>query len=154
MVHGLRGTTIYFYIKVPGTTKYERGDKEKPQSSGRPPFIGPATAQFTNTALQKQGQRRGKTGSHHVESPLRKVVVRPRQDLLEALDGVLEGNEDALGAREHLGHGKGLGHETLYLTGPRHGELVVLRELVHSQDGDDVLHRRWRKKKKKATRKT
>lgn len=86
---------------------------------------------------------------HHVEGALRKVVVRPRQDLLEALDGVLEGNEDALGAREHLGHGKGLGHETLYLTGPRHGELVVLREFVHSQDGDDVLHRRWQKNERK-----
>ena len=73
--------------------------------------------------------------------------MRAREDLLEALDSVLEGDEHSLGAGEHFGHREGLGHETLYLTGPRHGELVVFRELVHSEDGNDVLGEGERKDK-------
>lgn len=92
-----------------------------------------------------------KNPTHHVEGTLGQVVVRAREDLLEALDGVLEGHEHPLGAGEHFGHGEGLGHETLYLTGPRHGELVVFRELVHSEDGNDVLEEGERAKTSKMT---
>lgn len=77
--------------------------------------------------------------THHVEGALGEVVVRPRQDLLETLNGVLQGHEHPLGAGEHLRHREGLRHEPLHLAGPRHSQLVVFRELVHSQDGDDVL---------------
>lgn len=83
--------------------------------------------------------------THHVESTLGQVVVRSREDLLESLDGVLKRDEHSLGTGENFSHGEGLGHETLYLTGPRDGQLVVFREFVHSQDSDDVLKNRGRK---------
>ena len=84
---------------------------------------------------------------HHVEGTLGQVVVRAREDLLEALDGVLERHEHSLGSGEHLGHGEGLRHETLYLTRPRYGELVVFRQLIHSEDGNDVLRDKKQTKK-------
>ena len=38
-----------------------------------------------------------------------------------------------------MSHLEGLREEPLDLPGPRDGELVLLGELVHTQDGDDVL---------------
>ena len=40
---------------------------------------------------------------------------------------------------ELLGHVEGLGEKPLDLAGARHGELVLVREFVHAEDGDDVL---------------
>ena len=60
-------------------------------------------------------------------------------DHLEAFDRVLEWDELALRSREHLGHLEGLTEETLHLTGARHDKLVLLRQLVHTKDSDDVL---------------
>ena len=57
----------------------------------------------------------------------------------EALDGVLELDVYARRAGENLGDVEGLGEETLHLPGARHRQLVFLGELVHAQDGDDVL---------------
>jgi len=34
---------------------------------------------------------------------------------------------------------EGLGEESLYLPGSRHLELVLFRQLVHTQDSNDVL---------------
>ncbi len=42
-------------------------------------------------------------------------------------------------AGEHLGHVEGLREEALDLARARHGQLVLLAQLVHAQDGDDVL---------------
>ena len=50
------------------------------------------------------------------------------------------------GAREHLGHGKGLGEEALDLARARHGHLVLLRQLVHAQDSNDVLEKKRKRK--------
>lgn len=61
------------------------------------------------------------------------------EDHLEAFDGFLEGHEFALWACEHLSHLEGLGEEPLDLSGSGHGQLVVLGQLVHTQDSNDVL---------------
>ena len=42
-------------------------------------------------------------------------------------------------AGEDLGHLEGLGEEALDLASAGHRQLVLLGQLVHSQDGDDVL---------------
>src|ERR1022692_1614560 len=42
-------------------------------------------------------------------------------------------------ARELLGHVEGLREEALDLARARNGELVLVRQLVDAQDGDDVL---------------
>ena len=43
------------------------------------------------------------------------------------------------GASEDFRHMEGLGQEALDLAGPRHGQLVLLTQLVHAQNGNDVL---------------
>mmetsp|Transcript_8741 Transcript_8741/g.32960 ORF Transcript_8741/g.32960 Transcript_8741/m.32960 type:complete len:514 (-) Transcript_8741:27-1568(-) len=63
------------------------------------------------------------------------------QDLLEGLDGVVERYELARRAGEHLGDVERLAKEALHLPGAGHGELVVLGQLIHTEDGDDVLER-------------
>src|SRR3546814_12290661 len=60
-------------------------------------------------------------------------------DLAEGPYGLRERDVDALVAGELLGHVEGLGEELLDLPRPGHGDLVVLRELVHAEARDDVL---------------
>ena len=79
--------------------------------------------------------------SHHIEGDLGQMVQLTVEDLLETLDCLLERHQLALGAREHLGDLEGLRQETLNLTSARHSGLVVLRQLVHTQDSDDILER-------------
>ncbi len=43
------------------------------------------------------------------------------------------------GASEDLGDVEGLRQEALDLTGARHRHLVLLTQLVHAQDGNDIL---------------
>ena len=61
------------------------------------------------------------------------------EDLGESLDGVLEADKLSWGAGEDLSDVERLGHEFLDFTGAGDGQLVVLGELVHTEDGDDVL---------------
>src|SRR5438552_7072240 len=75
----------------------------------------------------------------HVEGLLGQVVALALDDLLEAGDGVLDLDVLAWRAREGLGHEERLGKELLDLAGARHCDLVVLGELVHPEDSDDVL---------------
>jgi len=75
----------------------------------------------------------------HVECGFGVVVSLAFQQGCEAFDGVLELYELALPAGEDLAHEEGLGQELLDLPGPGHSQLVVFRELVHPQNGDDVL---------------
>mmetsp|Transcript_15176 Transcript_15176/g.40268 ORF Transcript_15176/g.40268 Transcript_15176/m.40268 type:complete len:554 (+) Transcript_15176:227-1888(+) len=77
----------------------------------------------------------------HVEGGLRDVVAVAREHLLEVVEHLLDVHEGARGAREDLGHEERLRQEALHLAGAGHGELVLLGELVHAQDGDDVLER-------------
>lgn len=58
---------------------------------------------------------------------------------LEALDALLELHVLPWGAGEDLSHEEGLAQEPLDLTGACHHQLVVFTELVHTQDGNDIL---------------
>ena len=60
-------------------------------------------------------------------------------DLAEALDRVREPHVLAGAAGEGLGDEERLREEALHLPGALHGELVLVGELVHAEDGDDVL---------------
>lgn len=42
-------------------------------------------------------------------------------------------------ASEDLGHLEGLGQETLDLAGAGNSQFVLLRQLIHTQDSNDVL---------------
>src|SRR6266568_5193493 len=75
----------------------------------------------------------------HVEGLLGELVVPALHDLLEAADRVLQLDVLALVAGELLRDVERLREEALDLAGTGDGELVVLGELVHPEDGDDVL---------------
>src|SRR5262245_15050597 len=75
----------------------------------------------------------------HEEGLLGQVVALAVEDLLEAPDRVGDADVDALRARELLGDVEGLRQEALDLAGACHREAVVLGELVHAEDRDDVL---------------
>src|SRR5262245_53101620 len=75
----------------------------------------------------------------HVDGLLRQVVALAGDDLLEAGHGVLDLDVAPGAAGEGLGHVERLRQEALDLARARHGHLVVLGQLVHAQDGDDVL---------------
>src|SRR5262249_15835057 len=74
-----------------------------------------------------------------IERLLRQLVVLAVHDLLEAADGVLDRHELPLQAGELLGDEERLRQEALDLAGAGHHQLVVLRQLVDAEDGDDVL---------------
>src|SRR5436190_11649513 len=74
----------------------------------------------------------------HVERLLGQCVALAVDDHLEALDGVLERHVLAWRAGEVLRDGERLREEALDLARARHRELVLGRELVHAEDGDDV----------------
>src|SRR5476649_714761 len=70
----------------------------------------------------------------HVEGLLRQRVALAVHDHVESLDRVLERDVFAGRAGEHLGDVEGLRQEALDLARAPHRELVLGRELVHSQD--------------------
>ena len=61
------------------------------------------------------------------------------EDLLEGSDGVLQRHKLALVTGEDLRDLEGLRHETLDLAGTFDSELVLLRQLVHSENSNDIL---------------
>src|SRR6185312_3647920 len=75
----------------------------------------------------------------HVEGLLGQRVELAGDDALEAADGVLERHDLAILPGEHLGNVEGLRQEALHLARPVDRELVLFRQLVHAEDGDDVL---------------
>ena len=75
----------------------------------------------------------------HVERLLGQLVVLAVEDLGEAADRVLELHVLARRAGELLGHEERLREEALDLARARDDELVLVRELVDAEDGDDVL---------------
>src|SRR5680860_1656427 len=80
-------------------------------------------------------------GADHVEGGFRQMVVLAGGEPLEGADGVGEIDEGAGRAGEDLGHEEWLRQEALHLAGPRHRQLVLFRQLVHAENGDDVLQR-------------
>lgn len=61
------------------------------------------------------------------------------KDALEALDGFLQGHQFTQVASEDLSHLEGLGQETLDLASTGHSKFVLFRQLIHTQNGNDVL---------------
>ena len=43
------------------------------------------------------------------------------------------------GAGEDLSHKEGLGEEALHLAGSGHSQLVLFAQLIHAQNGNDIL---------------
>src|SRR5262245_1935480 len=80
-------------------------------------------------------------GADHVEGRFRQVVVVAVAKSLEALDRVGQLDERARPAGEYLGDMEGLRQEALDLAGAGDGDLVLFRQLVHAENGDDVLER-------------
>lgn len=78
-------------------------------------------------------------GTDEVEGVLVKVVVLAIEDSLESLEGVLQVDELTLHVGENLSDLERLGQETLDLTGTVHSELVILRQLIHTQDSNNIL---------------
>src|SRR5438270_5351632 len=78
-------------------------------------------------------------GSDHVEGLLGQVVVLAFENLLESAHRLLHRNGFALPAGEALRNVEGLGEKALHLARPADRQLVVLRQLLHAEDGDDVL---------------
>lgn len=79
--------------------------------------------------------------TNHVEGVLGQVISLTLDDGLEGTDGVLQVNEGTLDTSENLGDSEGLGQETLELTGTLDSKLVSLRQLIHTQNGNDILER-------------
>src|SRR5262249_2800941 len=75
----------------------------------------------------------------HLEGLLGQVVALALEDLVEAAHGVLARAEDALHAGERGRDVERLAHELLDLAGARDRELVVLGQLIHAENGNDVL---------------
>src|SRR4051812_25584164 len=75
----------------------------------------------------------------HEERLLGQVVVLALGQLLERVDRLVQRGELALDAGELLGDEERLGQESLDAPGPVDGDPVLLGELVHTEDGDDVL---------------
>jgi hypothetical protein len=61
------------------------------------------------------------------------------EDFLEGANGVLQWHKFALITGEDLGDLEGLRHETLDFTGTFNSKLVLLRQLVHTQDSNNIL---------------
>src|SRR5882724_2946702 len=75
----------------------------------------------------------------HVEGLLGQLVVLAVDHFAEALHGVRKLDVPSRLAGELLGDGERLGQEPLDLPGARDDELVLVRELLHAEDRDDVL---------------
>ena len=97
--------------------------------------------------------------ANHVEGDLGKVIVLAGQDGLEARDGLVNGDKFAGVVGENLSdlnneeleytsanrsvgaYLERLGEESLDLPGPGHLDLVLLGQLVHTEDSNDILER-------------
>src|SRR6478735_5758687 len=73
------------------------------------------------------------------ERLLGNVVELTLGDLVERLDGLGDLHVGPVLAGELLGHEEVLAQEPLHPPSPADGQLVLLGQLVHAQDGDDVL---------------
>src|SRR6185369_3074972 len=77
----------------------------------------------------------------HVEGGFGQIIVLAVAETLEAFDRVLKIDELAGGTGKHFGDVERLREEALDFARAGDSQLVVFRQLVHSQDGDDVLQR-------------
>ena len=69
------------------------------------------------------------------------MVIFAFDDRLERAHRVFDLDELALDAGEHFGDVERLAEEALDLARAADGQLILFRQLVHAEDGDDVLQR-------------
>merc|ERR1712024_147851 len=69
------------------------------------------------------------------------MIVLASQDSLEARDGLVNGDKLAGVVGEDLSDLERLGEESLNLPGSGHLQLVLLGQLVHTKDSNDILER-------------
>src|SRR6478735_4869478 len=124
---------------VPGTTTMYT-------SSERTSFAGVTSSKWTGIGSGLFGQLLGLLDrfldpADHVEGLLGQVVVLAFDDRLERAHGVLDLHELAGDVGEHLGDVERLAEEALDLARALDGELILFAELVHAENGDDVLQR-------------
>jgi hypothetical protein len=74
----------------------------------------------------------------HVERLLRQVIVLAVDNRFEAMNRLLERDVLAWRAGECFRHMEWLRQKALDFSRPRNDELVLGRELVHAEDGNDV----------------
>lgn len=67
--------------------------------------------------------------------------MQTSKNVLESFDGIFEGHQLAQVSSEDFSHLEGLGQESLDLTGTSYSQLILLRQLVHTQDSNDILQR-------------
>merc|ERR1719474_2630697 len=79
--------------------------------------------------------------ANHVEGTLGQVVVLASKDILEARDGLGNGDKLARVVGEHLSNLEELRQEPLNLPRPGDLDLVLLRQLIHTQDSNNILER-------------
>mmetsp|Transcript_2504 Transcript_2504/g.7899 ORF Transcript_2504/g.7899 Transcript_2504/m.7899 type:complete len:228 (+) Transcript_2504:208-891(+) len=120
----------------------EEGGRRRRQSSPALPTVRAArrsSGRLGRELLRLLGRLLDR--ADHVERHLRQVVVLALEQALEAAERVGEGDKLARRAREDLGDVERLREEALDLARARHRHLVVLGQLIHAKDGDDVLQR-------------
>ena len=77
--------------------------------------------------------------THHVERGLGEVVTLTIEELTEAINGVGELDESTLETGEDFGNTEWLGQESLDSSGSGDSHSVLFRQLVHTQNGNDIL---------------
>src|SRR6478609_9016869 len=122
---------------VPGTTTMWT-------SSERTSLVGVTSSKWIGIGSGLFGQLLGLLdrfldAADHVERLLGQVVVLAVDDRLERAHGVLDLHELAGDVGEHLGDVERLAEEALDLARPADGQLIFFAELVHAENGDDVL---------------
>ena len=78
-------------------------------------------------------------GTCHQEAALRNLVALAVQNHTEATQGLLQRNIASRHTGKLLCYREALGQETLYLTCPVYRLLILLVQLIHTHDGDDIL---------------
>ncbi|KAH3670907.1 hypothetical protein OGAPHI_000618 [Ogataea philodendri] len=79
--------------------------------------------------------------TNHVECVFRQVVVLSFQDSLERSNSVLQSDQSTLNTSENLSNGKWLRQESLDLSSSLNSQLVLFRQLIHTQNSNDILER-------------
>mmetsp|Transcript_14100 Transcript_14100/g.38107 ORF Transcript_14100/g.38107 Transcript_14100/m.38107 type:complete len:413 (-) Transcript_14100:656-1894(-) len=77
--------------------------------------------------------------TNHVKCHLWQVIVLALNHTLEASNGCLDVHVLSGRASEHLSDLEGLRQEALHLAGAAHSQLILLTQLIHTQNGNDIL---------------
>ena len=79
--------------------------------------------------------------ANHIEGSLRQMVIFPVHDRLERADGVFDLDELARDSSEDFGDVERLAKKALDLAGAGDDQLIFFRQLIHAENGDDILQR-------------